>query len=152
MISEFNKRVIDQLQKIHVNKFDDMYYHYNRLLKEQQEDPQSNIPSTSPDTDQAIQPDQSPDQDQTAELQEPAEKPYPELLKIIALALKINTVPDPESISSDFNSYEFLRNFAETWIAQDTISNSITDQQAVKKINQIQQHLNNILGSAEQAQ
>lgn len=153
MINNFNRNYIEQVKKLHINNFDDMYFSYKRLLSEQ-DTAQEDIPSTSPtppDEQSQQPPAESPDTEQQ-DLQEPAEKPYPELLKIIALALKVNLINNPESKSSNFDSYDFLKDFAETWVSQETLSQAITDSNAVKKINQIKQHLDNILGSAEQAE
>ena len=154
MISKFNKQVIEEVKKLNTNKFDDAFYSYKKLLE--QEAPPAEAPPTDaapPPTDAAPADAASATPDATEPEQDiPMEKSYTDLLIIIAKALKVNLLGDATEGTSNFNSYKRLKEFAETWIAQEGKAEQIKDSQAVAEIDKIQQNLNNILGSAEQAE
>lgn len=144
MISTFNKQLIKEFKKLHTNEFEDILYGYKKLL-EQEASP------TPADTTSSQAPQAQPQPTQPATQEIPMEKSYTDILIIIAKALIANLAGDRTEGTSNFDSYKELKGFAETWIAQENKAEQIKDSEAVAEINKIQQHLNNILGSAEQA-
>jgi hypothetical protein len=149
MINKFNKQLIKEHKKIQVNKFDEYIFYYKKILREQQE-----TPSPPPDTSApapTLPTDTPPPSQSEPKPDIPMEKSYTDLLIIIAKALKVSLTGSTEEGTSNFKSYEELKRFAETWIARETDAEQISDSKAVLEIDKIQQHLNNILGSAEEA-
>lgn len=148
MITEFNKSLINEYSKLHTNKFEDVYFEYKKLIREQTK-PASDEAAPQPAPEQPAPEQPAPEERQDI-VDLPAEKSYTDILIIIAKALKANLMGSAKFGTSNFDSYEYLKTFAESWIAQEDQAEQIKDNQAVKKITDIQHHLDNILGRPEQ--
>lgn len=149
MINNFNKQLIQEYSKLG-DKFDTEFVGYRRLFEQDAPAPDAGGAAPPPDAGGAPAPDMggAPGEAAPAEPKEqtPMEKPYAELLIIIANALKVNLLkPDENPQTEDFNSYKELSDFAETWSSNTVKAEQVSDSEAVKIINNIQSNLKKIM-------
>lgn len=150
MISNFNKQLIEEIKKLNTNKFSESLRVYKKILNEQPAE-KTALPQPTENLPPAEQKQQTPPAPEEEIPQTRTEKSYTDLLIIIAKALKANLMGSAKFGTSNFDSYNYLKDFAESWIAQEQQAEQITDKQAVSKITEIQNHLDNILGKPEQS-
>lgn len=147
-ISKFNKQLIEEVKKINTNKFNDVYFNYKTLIEQE-----------TATTDAAPAPTETPAAPPTApEAAAPAtpkpenipNKPYPEILTIIAKALTVNLYQEPtDSSPENAKSLERLKDFVGE-VLEGTKVKQMDKSKALTMLDAVQKTIDNVAGGLKE--